>query len=751
MKWLKNIYYSFPIQLLLISLKRHQLFLLFWVLLFSIIVGKFAISYGVPYLFFDPEYLDNTGYVAFSIVGIGFGAFFVSWNLNCYMLHSYRFTFMARFHKPMGVYFLNNSIIPLVFLINYFVAIARFQTESQHYSAAKIAFSIIGFSIGFAIILLLTAVYFTFTNRTALSAEAERKKVYKKSAIFKPITEAGDQHHVQPYVEVKHYINSKLRPASISKLEQYHPDTMRLIYRQHHLNAFFAQAVIAMIILSVGFFMEKPLFQIPTAASVFMFLSLIISLFGVLMYWTGGWATTAIVVFFLVSNEIYKIDTLGYQSRVFGLDYSRKASYDPKTFKAMSTPAQIQSDIRHFTTILENWRKKNSKGLTPWEKPKLIFINVSGGGLRAARFATVVIQHADSMLGGTLLKKTFMISGASGGMFGAAYMRELYLQQLDGVPVDMDADEFADDISKDLLNPICISVVSNDALVPIHKFQVDSFSYYKDRGYMMERKLSINTDHVLEKRIKDYYKDESEGRIPLLMIHTEINNDSRRFFISPQPVSFLMRPVGKYITNRDLEIDAVDFCRFFKEQRGENLTLLSALRMNATFPLILPNSTLPTEPETSILDGGALDNLGYEPTFRVMETFKDWINQNTSGVVIIQIRDGARHEDDDMSVQKKDLFTMITNPFGTIFSNQMSNQDFVMDQKFGYASEALGGKVRIISFEYTAEKESEKAALSFHLTQREKEDLVRALYREHNADAFKLLEQSVKNVSIPEL
>ena len=235
------------------------------------------------------------------------------------------------------------------------------------------------------------------------------------------------------------------------------------------------------------------------------------------------------------------------------------------------------------------------------------------------------------------------------------------------------------------------------------------------------------------------------------MIHTEINNDSRRFFISPQPLSFLMRPVGKYITNRDLEVDAIDFCRFFKEQRGENLTLLSALRMNATFPLILPNSVLPTEPETSILDGGALDNLGYEPTFRVMETFKDWINQNTSGVVIIQIRDGARHEDDDMSVQKKDLFTMITNPFGTIFSNQMSNQDFVMDQKFGYASEELKGKVRIISFEYTAETESQKATLSFHLTQREKEDLVRALYREHNTEAFKLLEQSVKSVSIPEL
>ena len=748
MKWLKNIYYSFPIQLLVVSMKRHQLLMAFWVLLFSIIVGKFAINYGVPYLFFDPEYLDHTGYLAFTLVGMGFGAFYVSWNLNCYMLHSYRFTFMARFPRPMGVYFLNNSIVPVIFLINYFVAIARFQTQSQNYSTSKIFFSLVGFSIGFVIILLFTAVYFTFTNRSALSAEVERKKNHKVSRFFKPITESAELS--SPNVHVDYYINYKLRAATISSLDQYHPETMRLIYRQHHWNALFAQTLITMLILGIGFFMDNALFQIPTAASVFMFLSLIISLFGVLMYWTGGWATTASLLFFLFANEAYKIDTMGYQSRVYGIDYSKKATYDVNTFRELSSPKQIQNDIAHFYTILENWRIKNSKGLAPGEKPKLVFINVSGGGLRAARFATVVMQQADSMMGGKLFEKTFMISGASGGMFGAAYMRELYLQRIDGSPIDIDDDEYATNISKDLLNPICISLLSNDLLVPMHRFTVDSCSYFKDRGYMMERKLSLNTNHVLDKRIKDYYKDEYLARIPLLMIHTEVNNDSRRFFISPQPVSFLMRPVGRYTTNRDLEIDAIDFCRFFKEQHGENLGLLSALRMNATFPLILPNSALPTTPETSILDGGALDNLGYEATFRVMETFKDWINQNTSGVVIIQIRDAARHEDDDMGVEKKDLFTMLTNPFGTIFANQMSNQDFVIDQKLGYTNEQLNGRVRIISFEYTAGKENQKAALSFHLTKHEKDDIVHALYRSNNVNAFKLLNNALKNVSIPE-
>ena len=748
MKWLKAIYYSFPIRLLLISLKSHQLFLAFWLLLFSIIVGKFAISYGIPYLFFDPEYLDHTGYVAFTIVGMGFGAFFVSWNLNCYMLHSYKFTFMARFHRPMGIYFLNNSIIPLIFITNYFIAIGRFQAQSQHYSTFKIVFSLVGFSIGFVIILLLTSVYFTFTNRTALSAEAARKKTHKGNRIFKPIEETYAEQG-EPTIRVGHYITYRLRAASVSKLEMYHPDTLRLIYRQHHLNAFFAQTVIASFILGIGFFMDNAFFQIPTAASVFMFLSLIISIFGLLMYWAGDWATTAIVIFFIFVNEIYKIDTLGYQSHVYGLDYSKKATYDVKAFRDLSSPKQIQSDINHFTTILENWRIKNSKGLEPGQKPKLIFINVSGGGLRAALFSTRVMQQADSLLGGKLFDKTFMISGASGGMFGAAYMRELYAQRLYGSPIDIDDNEYAENISKDLLNPVCISILSNDMFVPIHKFKLDGYSYFKDRGYMMEQKLSLNTQHILDKRIKDYYQDEYLARIPLLMIHTEVNNDSRRFFISPQPVSFLMRPVGRYTTNRNLEIDAIDFCRFFKEQHGENLTLLSALRMNATFPLILPNSMLPTEPETSILDGGALDNLGYEPTFRILGTFKDWINENTSGVVIIQIRDAARHEYDDMSMEKKDLFTMVTNPFGTIFENQFSNQDFVIDQKLGYANEALRGRVRIISFEYTAEKESQKAALSLHLTEREKEDINNALNRSQNIEAFKLLEKAVKSASIP--
>ncbi len=739
----RKIYYFFPVQLVLVSLKRYQLLLAFWVLLFFLIAGNLGISYGAPYLFYDPEYLDHTGYLAFTLVGIGFGAFYVSWNLNCYMLHSYRFRFMARFQRPMGVFFLNNSIIPIAFLITYFTAIVRFQTESQNYSTAKIFFSLVGFAIGFVTVLLLTSVYFTFTNRNALEAEQQRKKGGWRMKWFRPASEEiSNEHQGERFAD--HYIAYNLRIRTVAALERYHPETVRLIYRQHHTNALFVQIVTLFAIVGIGFFMENNLFQIPAAASVFLFLSIVMSLFGVLMYWAEGWATTTIVLFFVAVNALYKVDVLGYESHAYGISYQPKAKYDIDHFREIASNKNIQNDLGHFRTILDNWRKKNVRHLPAGKKPKLVFINVSGGGMRAAGFATVVMQHADSLLKGRLFDKTFMISGASGGMFGAAYMRELYLRKSKGDPINIWDRKYYYNITKDLLNPILVALMSNDLLLPFHQFDMDSVLYFKDRGYMMERKLSANTDHIMDKRIKDYYQDEYLAHIPLMVMHTEITNDARRFFISPQPISFMMRPVGKYTTNRNMDVDAIDFAPFFKQQHGENLTMLSALRMNATFPLILPNSVMPTEPEVYILDGGALDNVGHEATFRVLGAFKDWINENTDGVVIIQIRDNARHEYDDLSQDKKDLFTMITNPLGTIFSNQMSNEDFVVDQKLGYANESLMGKVQMIAFEYTADEQSQKAALSFHLTEREKDNIVYALQRPNNAEGFRLLQEALK-------
>ena len=87
----------------------------------------------------------------------------------------------------------------------------------------------------------------------------------------------------------------------------------------------------------------------------------------------------------------------------------------------------MKEDKAQMIQVLENWKKKQTE-----EKPFLFIINVSGGGTRSATFTLSVLQHLDSLCGGKLMDKTFLITGASGGMLGAAYYRELARERSEG-------------------------------------------------------------------------------------------------------------------------------------------------------------------------------------------------------------------------------------------------------------------------------------------------------------------------------
>ncbi len=84
--------------------------------------------------------------------------------------------------------------------------------------------------------------------------------------------------------------------------------------------------------------------------------------------------------------------------------------------------------------------------------------------------------------------------------------------------------------------------------------------------------------------------------------------------------------------------DALDYQSFFKNQNPGNLRMLSALRINATFPFVLPNVEMPTEPYIDAMDGGLRDNFGNETSLRFIDFFKEWLNNNTSKVVLVQMR-----------------------------------------------------------------------------------------------------------------
>ncbi|MEP7259372.1 MAG: hypothetical protein ABI687_13315, partial [Flavitalea sp.] len=181
--------------------------------------------------------------------------------------------------------------------------------------------------------------------------------------------------------------------------------------------------------------------------------------------------------------------------------------------------------------------------------------------------------------------------------------------------------------------------------------------------------------------------------------------------------------------------DAIDFQAFFAKQDPMNMRLLTALRMNATFPYVLPNVWLPSNPVIDVMDAGLRDNYGPETAVRFLRVFRDWIKENTSGIVVIQIRDRVTGGWDH-PYESKDITELVTKPFLILQNNWYKMQDYNQNDLLSFTQQLSGKQFHKISFEYVPRKEDAGAALNFHLTKREKQNIYGALDNENNKTSF---------------
>ncbi|MFN3940737.1 MAG: patatin-like phospholipase family protein, partial [Chitinophagales bacterium] len=406
-----------------------------------------------------------------------------------------------------------------------------------------------------------------------------------------------------------------------------------------------------------------------------------------------------------------------------GLDYKNPtAPYTLEQLKAANNIDQIQSDIQSGINILNNWKDKftGSQG-----RPKLILINCSGGGLRATMFTMRVLQKADSLTNGNLMQHTVLMTGASGGMIAAAYYRELYYRTQTGNTLDLSSDYYLNKISGDLLNAVSISLVVNDLFYPVGKMQYNGNTFRKDRGYIFERVLHENTDSALLKPINAYRSAEAEAKIPMLLFSPTIINDERKLFIGAQKFSYLTTPVSRLQHFTPPEMDGIDIHDLLGEQHANNLLLSAAIRMNCTFPYILPNVHLPTNPSAEVMDAGLRDNFGIENSVRFAAIFADWIKENTSGVIMVNIR-GLEQERPVKNKISQGVDEKIFSPIGNLYVNWVEIQDYQNDFALHYLHHLLDGNLEVITFEYQAPANRKRASLSLHLTAREKQDIISA-------------------------
>lgn len=757
-----NIYYSFPVQLFFLHVKKNIPLLLLWAILTLIILQDFGTVLGIPFLFLDPEYLNEVSWKGFYLMGIALGVFTMAFHMATYILDGAKFKFLAVIPRPFIQFCVNNAIIPLVFYCIYVYSFINFQLDNEHDDKFEVFEFFVGFAGGSILIYAIIFIYFAFTNKDlfVIFADSVEKRLRKtripRANMLVRIKESKKANNkVLFYLDVR----KGFEPVRMD-LARFEGHQLLRVFDQNHLNLIIIQSVLIILILFLGFFREYPILQIPAAMSATLLLAIIMMLVGALAFWLREWLVPVMIIFLLVFNFLSKSELLNRPHAAFGMDYDiEPAIYDLENLQKLLHPDSVEKDKLKTIQILENWKAKFPINA----KPRMVFITTSGGGQRAALWTLNVLQHAEKASQGQVFKHTQMVTGASGGAVGAAFFRELYLRQQEDPSINYYDEEYLNQISSDNLNPIIFTLLVNDLFIRNQYYTYNGRRYLQDRGFAFENQLNINTKEILDKPLKAYTKPEFESKIPMLPVTPLITNDGRKLFISPHSMSYMGISKSR-AEGYNEKSQSIDFMRFFRNQDAQNLRFISALRMGATFPFITPHIQLPSVPQMETMDAGLSDNFGIQDALRFIYVFQDWIKDNTSGVTLITIRDSEKSTEIDQKILPT-IFQKLSIPLKNILINWDNIQTLNNEVLYSQIKESMDFEIERIEFEYSTvqflrdrglsdsvgvvdplAQEIQRASLNWRLTAREKVSIIDNIQSFQNQAAL----ERVRNIKFLE-
>jgi len=721
--YLTYLVHFFPLKLLIFQLKRNYILVGFWALLFSIISYNFGDKYGIPNLFLVPEYQSTISFGAFIFMGLITGAFIMAYNIASYESNSFKFPFIATLSRPFYKFTINNSTLPAIYLIYYTYQSAKAQNYWEYITNSHIFLNLMFFWFGVSIFIIISFLFFFYINRK-IGIKEEKLEKFNKKKLVVPIKKIIDKEkewkiknrpdEVTGISRVETYLFSPFKIRKARDVRHYNENLLNQVFEKTHKNAAFYSLFIIILIIIRGIFSGITAFNFPAGGSILLVFTLFLLLLSAIHSFFKNWTYLILFIGIFGLNLIsYLFD--GYNHTAYGLDYSKQ---DQKCdIKKDISSQNFFKDYETTLQILENWKKKNT--INKKQKPKLVIINASGGGLKMAIWAYLSLSKADSSLNGQLLKHTALITGSSGGMIGTAYLRELYLQSLNSNKKYF-GDSLLTNLEKDLLNPIMYRFAAGDWFFRVKKFTYDNKKYFIDRGYAFEKAFNNNTNHILDKSLISYREPEKNALIPMMFLSPAIINDGRQLLISAQDISYMIKKTGN-ITEK------INFRKAYAAFNADNLRFTTALRMNASFPYVSPMTILPGYPQIATIDAGLRDNLGYSVSLEFIHIFKSWIERETSGVIILQLYENEKHDE----IKYYTMLDKIFKPAGTVYNDLYKIQELNNLQLSDIISSELENNITIIPLTFGDYKN--KLSLSWHLTSREK----RYLHQEVESKKFK--------------
>jgi hypothetical protein len=412
-----------------------------------------------------------------------------------------------------------------------------------------------------------------------------------------------------------------------------------------HLHAL---AVLIAGIVLIAFVLLRPIAS--PALGICMLLALVAEIDGAVAFWLhspGLGALVALGLLWWAGGQVYKVRLADVAAAYAS---SARVPYPPRSIGA---PASLRADcLAEPTHGASGGPDLDIPGYDSKCKRPLLLVCTSGGGIRAAAWTAAILGQLDD--DPNFRPHTWIVSGASGGMVGAAVWAAASVS-----PQRANWRNLMSAVGADSLAPVVRRLVFSDVPGTLSP-RVDA----DDRGTALQARWRENVATLgeLGTRLSDLSGAEQKGKIPSLVFSPMVVEDGRRLLVSNLALAWTVANQVNWLEEGGAIVPAVASVTAYHARdilgaAFDGITLATAARLSASFPYVSPAAQLPTEPARRVVDAGYYDNYGVELACswlqRCFEHNRKWIAERVSGILVIQIRDG----ESELSPEPADLAT----------------------------------------------------------------------------------------------
>jgi hypothetical protein len=137
----------------------------------------------------------------------------------------------------------------------------------------------------------------------------------------------------QGEIRVDWFLSATFGLRKPRNIKHYSHDFLNSVFKRHHIAAIQAVFLAFVFLILIGLLAENKFFQIPAAASITLFFTILIAVAGALSLFLRTWSIPVVLIVYLFVNWLFINHIIDPRNKAYGLNYNdikEQPIYDKK-------------------------------------------------------------------------------------------------------------------------------------------------------------------------------------------------------------------------------------------------------------------------------------------------------------------------------------------------------------------------------------------------------------------------------------